>query len=321
MATEYTEYDITFRYEILNEIIASVGALINRSFRGEMPADITEMDNEVWDIYRKIPFENNIDVLDNYKSRLLEIRDQVKTSNKNEWSDKMNIRHCYEFSKEELETEIDIIYAAYRAYKYPASDPTAFLLGGQSGSGKSTIQRIFSGKRPNSIIIDGDRFRDRHPRFNEIRREYGKDAANYSQPFANAIANALIERFGSEHYDLIIEGTCRTVSVPLKSCEQLKVKGYTVVLAVMCTDKDTAWQSAIDRHNEMEACGLAPRAVPRDKYEATVKALPNNISELYKSGKFDDILLFNRNKECLYRFKETPDRDPSEIVARNLYNK
>lgn len=230
----------------------------------------------------------------------------------------MIVKQCYEFSDEELKAEVNNIYAEYKMNKRPSADPKAFLLGGQSGSGKSTMQRIFSKKYPDTIIIDGDRFRERHPRFNEIQREYGKDSANYSQPFANAIANALIEKFGSERYNLIIEGTCKTVSVPLNSCEQLKAKGYTVALAVICTDKDTAWQSTIDRYNKMETCGLAPRAVPKEKYDATVYVLPDNISRLYKSGKFDNILLFNRNKECLYSFKETPDLDHAEILAKIL---
>ncbi len=72
------EYDITFRYEILNEIIAHVTALIDRTFPEDMPSDIAEMNNEAWDIYRKIPVENDIDVLDRYEKRLLEIRDHVK---------------------------------------------------------------------------------------------------------------------------------------------------------------------------------------------------------------------------------------------------
>lgn len=231
---------------------------------------------------------------------------------------RMNFENCYDFSNDELSRELEKLYNMYTADTRPVSAPTAHLLGGQSGSGKSTIHQIVTDKEPNTIIIDGDRFREHHPRFNEIQQIYGNDAVNYTQPFANAIANALIERFSNEHYNLIIEGTCRTFSVPLKSCEQLKAKGYTVNLAVMCTDKEVAWKSTIDRYNEMKARGLTPRAVPRDKYDHTVKALPGNISKLYNSRKFDDILLFNRNRECLYRFTETPDRDPGEIVAREL---
>ncbi len=89
----------------------------------------------------------------------------------------------------------------------------------------------------------------------------------------------------------------------------------------MCTDKETSWQSTIDRYNEMERLGLLPRAVPRDKFEGTVKAIPDNISALYKSGEFDNILLFNREKECLYNMKKQPQQNPAEIVKRELNGK
>lgn len=226
--------------------------------------------------------------------------------------------NSYNFSQEQFERELEQFYNSYKSGKQPVERPTAHLLGGQAGSGKSTLHKLLVKQDPNTIIIDGDRFRERHPYFKEIQQKYGREAANYTQPFSNKITEALIERFSNEKYNLIIEGTCRTINVPLKTCEQLKSKGYTVNLAIMCTNKEVAWQSTIDRYNAMEARGLLPRAVPRDKYDEMVSALPDNISQIYNKRKFDDILLFNRNRECLYRFKEQSGCDPAEIVEREL---
>lgn len=73
-----TAYDVAFKYEILNEFIASVDGLIGRSFPQKLPADIAKLSDEVWDMYRKIPFEDDVEVLDQYDRRLTEIRDYVK---------------------------------------------------------------------------------------------------------------------------------------------------------------------------------------------------------------------------------------------------
>ena len=200
----------------------------------------------------------------------------------------------------------------------PVPKPTAFLLGGQSGAGKSTIHKILLSQNANIIVIDGDRYRAYHPNFAEIQEKYGENAANYTQKFVNCIINSLMKKFSSEHYNLIVEGTCRTAEVPLNTCRYLKEKGYSVKLAVMCTDKETAWQSTIDRYNEMKSHGVPPRAVPRDKFEETVKAIPENISALYKLGEFDNILLFNRKTECLYNMKKQPQLNPADIVRREL---
>lgn len=204
---------------------------------------------------------------------------------------------------------------------FPVPNPTAYLLGGQSGAGKSTIHKILLSQNPNIIVIDGDRYRAYHPNFAEIQEKYGESAANYTQKFVNFIINSLMKKFSSEHYNLIVEGTCRTAEVPLNTCRFLKNKGYSVNLAIMCTDKETSWQSTIDRYNEMKSHGVPPRAVPRDKFEETVKAIPANISVLYKSGEFDNILLFNRKTECLYNMKKQPQQNPAEIVKRELNGK
>lgn len=76
-----TAYDVAFKYEILNEFIASVDGLIARCFPKKLPSDIAKLSDEVWDIYRKVKLERNIDVLDGYEKRLFEIRDYVNARN------------------------------------------------------------------------------------------------------------------------------------------------------------------------------------------------------------------------------------------------
>lgn len=130
----------------------------------------------------------------------------------------------------------------------------------------------------------------------------------------------MIEKLSDDGYNLVIEGTCRRADVPLKTCNDLKEKGYRVELAIMCTDKDKAWQSTIDRANSMRALGLAPREVPKEKYQETVAALPGNISTLYSSGAFDDIALYNRQLDELYKLSYTPEIDPAKILYHCLHS-
>lgn len=223
-----------------------------------------------------------------------------------------------DFPQIELQNAIEEFYASLTECKIPVLTPHAYLLGGQGGAGKTTIHDIIQENNSNVIVVDGDRFRERHPNFEIIQKEYGNEAANYTQKFSNSIVNALIERLSSEKFNLVIEGTCRTSDVPLNTAKALKDKGYTVELSVMCTDKDISWQSTIDRYNEMKRIGLLARAVPKEKYLETVNAISANISTIYQSNIFDEITLYNREKECLYRFSETPEINPSNIVDKML---
>lgn len=83
-----TPYEIAFKYEILNEFIAHVDGMIGREFPKKLPADIAPLEEEVWDIYHKLPLEDDMEVLDRYDKRLIEIRDYIQSraeqSQKNE---------------------------------------------------------------------------------------------------------------------------------------------------------------------------------------------------------------------------------------------
>ena len=225
-----------------------------------------------------------------------------------------------EYSVEDFNRAFAKFYEALTYGKQPVKTPTAFLLGGQGGAGKSSIHDFLGQHIGNIISIDGDTFRHEHPNFEIIQKIYGSEAANITQSFANNITNAMIEKLSDDGYNLVIEGTCRRADVPLKTCNDLKEKGYRVELAVMCTDKDEAWQSTIDRANSMQALGIAPRKVPKEKYQETVAALPGNISTLYSSGAFDDITLYNRQLDELYKYSCTPEVDPAVILYHCLHS-
>ena len=280
-----------------------------------MTDDIRAWENELWNIFRKLPFENDLNSLNRIEKRLLEIHGCIF---ENALLYRQTISDYSEFSESDFTRALEKFCKTLTENKLPADKPQAFLLGGQSGAGKTTIHDIIQAKNPNTIVLDGDRFRAYHPNFDEIQDKYGEDSANYTQKFSNSIVNSLMKKLSDLHYNLIIEGTCRTSEVPLNTCRMLKKKGYSVSLAVMCTDKKTALQSTIDRYNAMKALGITPRAVPKDKFEETVKAIPENISLLYRSCEFDNILLFNRQNECLYELKKQPQQNPADIVKREL---
>lgn len=228
-----------------------------------------------------------------------------------------------EYSVQDFNRAFEQFYEALTYGKHPAptsslEQPVAILLGGQGGAGKSTLHRYF--EKQGVISIDGDCFRSAHPNYEIIQKVYGAQAANITQSFANNIANALIQKLSDEGYDLVIEGTCRRADVPIKTCCDLHNQGYWVELAVMCTDKEVAWQSTIDRANQMKTLGVTPREVPKEKFDETVSALPDNISLLYKSGLFDDITLYNRQLDVLYKKSETPKVNPAKIFYHCLHS-
>lgn len=234
--------------------------------------------------------------------------------------DNAKLAKLAEFTPEQFEKEYNRIKNAMLQNKKPQKRPCAYIFGGQPGAGKTTLQNMFAERDANVVTINGDAFREHHPNYFALNKAYGNDDVKYTQAFANSVVSSLIERLSSENYNLAIEGTLRTAEVPMNTCRMLKEKGYNVELSVMAVDKETSWKSTIDRYNQMKQNGKIPRATPKESHDTTVRNLPGNLEEIYKSRIFDKITIYNRNLDCLYNSEKTPRKSPSPIIEAALNN-
>lgn len=179
--------------------------------------------------------------------------------------------------------------------------PRAVLLGGQSGAGKTALHALFRDRfARNVIIINGDEYRSRHPNFLEIQRRYGVDAPAYTAGWSGKMTEALIDELSRLGYNLVIEGTLRTSSVPLATARLLKGRGYGVSLALMAVKPEISLVSCQIRYEQMRIAGTTPRAVDPKHHDAIVHEIVGNLDVLEDSGLFDEISLYDRAKERLY---------------------
>ena len=143
--------------------------------------------------------------------------------------------------------------------KTNSKHPKAFLLGGQSGAGKTTIHRVKQREfKGNIIIIDGDSFRSLHPNYLELQEKYGKESVNYTKTFAGKLVEALIEELSKLGYHLLIEGTLRTVDIPKKTAQLLSSRGYQVALALIATKPELSYLSNQTRRLTNKICPRVP---------------------------------------------------------------
>ncbi|MGM0123463.1 UDP-N-acetylglucosamine kinase [Enterococcus sp. AZ194] len=229
----------------------------------------------------------------------------------------MDISH---YSQSEFLSAKELITQSLTAGIRQTSAPKAFLLGGQSGAGKSKFHRLVGEATDgNLIIIDGDTFREAHPNSELLTKTYGKADVKYTAKFAGQMVEELVEELSDSDYNLLIEGTLRTFEVPLKTAEMLSQKGYESELLVMTVNPLISYLSTLTRYEE--AYSIKPelaRATPKEHHDLIVKNIPNNLDTLYKSGTFTNIRLLNRAGETLYSQKETPDLSPREVFDEML---
>lgn len=221
-----------------------------------------------------------------------------------------------EFNEKLVSITRDLL-VAYQPTKCP--QPVAFLLGGQSGAGKTTLHKILHDSLPGSpISIIGDDYRKFHPRFFELQRLYGDKAVDYTAPWAGRMTEALIDALSHIGYNLIIEGTLRTADVPMKTAALLRERGYAVSLALMAVKPEISLVSCQLRYEKMRIAGTTPRATDPAHHNKIIQQIVDNLAILEASGLFDSTYLYTRRRDCIFP-REGFEGSASEALQEALF--
>lgn len=192
--------------------------------------------------------------------------------------------------------------------------PHAFLLGGQSGAGKTTLQDVLPEKTGlRYSVINGDTYRKGHPHFAQLDAKYGKDAVSHTAAWAGAMTEAFIDRLSELRYNLIVEGTLRTSEVPLKTATLLRSRGYEVSLALMAVKPEISLLSCQIRYEMMRLAGTTPRATDPAYHDKIVHDIVDNLALLEQSELFAGVYLYDRAGRCLF-----PTGNPGKKASETL---
>ena len=218
-------------------------------------------------------------------------------------------------SEEEFNQAYQEIKQKLTKNKKPVKFPICITLGGQPGAGKSNIYNIAKRRFSNNIVeLDCDAFRVFHPYYNQIKNIFGKEDAFKTNPFVFKAVDLLIEELSEEKYNLIIESSLNSPNSALQNGKALPPKGYKVELHIMATPKDVSWQGTIDRYNRELKRGGSPRAVSKEFHDNVVKNIVHSLDVVKESGLMSNILIFDRNKKCLYDMQKDKNIDPCLLL-------
>lgn len=133
---------------------------------------------------------------------------------------------------------------------YQSESPIGVLLGGQLAAGKTGLIRYLRhlNRYLRFVVINGNEYRQFHPRVRKINDLFGQDAPKYTQPFSNALVEYLKAECLRLRCNFIIEGTMRTYAIIERTAHETKRAGYRCeahVLAIHRQDSLLGVVSAI----------------------------------------------------------------------------
>jgi len=169
----------------------------------------------------------------------------------------------------------------------------------------------------NIIIIDGYNFGAQHPHYLELQHEYGKDSVEYTKYFAGKMVESLVTELSHLGYNLLIEGTLRTIDVPKKTAQLLKNKGYELQLALIATKPKLSYLSTLIRYEELYAINPnQARATPKEHHDFIVNHLVDNTRQLEELAIFERIQIYQRDRSCVYDSRE--DKTSAADILQDL---
>lgn len=92
---------------------------------------------------------------------------------------------------------------------HPVEEPVALVIGGQPGSGKSTLFGKLKKEMFNNNIaqLDNDFVRIYHPNYEELFKKYQKDVGTYTNEFASKLIDRLAEDLVKMKYNFAVESS------------------------------------------------------------------------------------------------------------------
>lgn len=172
------------------------------------------------------------------------------------------------------------------------SIPTAYILGGQPSSGKSSLAKIAQTEEPNLLLINGDEYRVHHPRYDELL----SDPIAFSretQIFSNVFTEGLIAEAIRNRLSVSVEGTMRRSEVVANTAKQFKKAGYKVELICISAPYEFTAINLFSRFaGEVQSIGNGRLADFESHHQACI-GIPKTLDDAYEDKNIDRIRLYS----------------------------
>ncbi len=207
----------------------------------------------------------------------------------------------HEFSAKELERSKRRLNQNYFSVKpnYTTERPLGILLGGQPASGKTGLFDFIKQANPLTefIEINGDEYRQYHPRAQEIDEEYGQHAPKYTQPFSNALVEYLKAECLRLRCNFIIEGTMRTYGVIERTANEVRQAGFRCEAHALAVSRQDSLLGVFQRfEGDKQRTGIG-RFSPIDVHDEAYRQIPVNLNRAYQERLVDRITVYTRTTQ------------------------
>ena len=181
--------------------------------------------------------------------------------------------------------------------------PRAFITGGQPGAGKSLLAELAKSEMREEggyLVIDADRYRNKHPLYGYLQQTEPTQAANYVHKDAGLWATELKDKGIEERFNVLIDQTSKDPDALVKLGRELREAGYRVELHVMAVSAQISEQRIHSRYESQMALAGFGRFATKDNHDYAYNALPLSLDVAETEQAVDRIVLYDKNGQAFY---------------------
>ena len=188
------------------------------------------------------------------------------------------------------------IFERYAAVAKSQKQPIAVIIGGQPGSGKSSIAERFKNDYEHSGIvhIDVDELRKYHPHVGSFNEKNDRLTSIYTGNDAGIWSQKLVKDAVDNRFNMLYESTLKNVDNLLSHVDILTRIGYEVELKVLAIPYDISMLSTYFRYEQPKANGDYGRFVHDKPMRDCYQNQTVTIEALQQQGKLNSIEVYSR---------------------------
>lgn len=177
----------------------------------------------------------------------------------------------------------------------PQDKKEAFLLGGQPGSGKSSLAPHILALHNNIVFVNGDDLRAYHPKYYSYLQQDDREAANLTQNVCNVWIEGLIKECKERGLNMMVEGTMRRKEVPIATAKDLQDAGYRVTLVVISVPYDVSLSTLEYRYEISKKPGAFVRFTKKESHDEAHQNIEDTMQALVDTELFDEFHVYKRH--------------------------
>ena len=228
----------------------------------------------------------------------------------------------YSLSRERLQHIYDTRIAPdlFRSAQ-PVERPTAVVLGGQPGAGKTPMQNLVSREfadKGGVVKIIGDDLRSYLPHYKSLQRTDDRTAAFYTDRDSGRLVEMAIADAAQRRVNVLVEGTMRSPEVVAKTLRDFRESGFQTDARALAVSPELSSLGILQRYAAQKESRGVGRMTTTEAHSAALTGMLATLDRIQDERLADRLTLYRRGGEVIGHLDLTGSPIANEPRAREL---